>query len=145
MSDIFRDLEIDELFALAIYGEARGEPIEGKIAVASVINNRKARGGWFGGNLREVILKPRQFSCFNPEDANRGRLEMIAKNFSDYLNSYGKLRECWWVACGFLNDMIRSNVKGATHYHSVWIDPPGWTHEMLEVARIGDHIFYEQQ
>jgi len=142
-NSVFEKLKERELLALAVYGEARGEPIEGKIAVASVIMNRLKRNGWYGKDLYEVILKPYQFSCFNPGDPNRRRLEIIAENFSDYILNYEKLRECYWVACGFLDHYLTSNVGDATHYHAVYIDPPSWAQEMVEVARIGNHIFYE--
>jgi hypothetical protein len=40
----FKKLDKKQLLSLAIYGEARGEAIEGKIAVASVIMNRIEKG-----------------------------------------------------------------------------------------------------
>lgn len=59
-----------DILARTIYGEARGEPWEGKIAVAWVVRNRAERGGWWGDTIREVCLKPWQFSCWNETDPN---------------------------------------------------------------------------
>lgn len=140
---IFESLNEKELFTLAIYGEARGEPIEGKVAVASVIVNRLKRNGWFGSTLKEVILKPKQFSCFNATDENRPLLMAIARDFKEYLAKYEVLRECFWVAVGFLDGWLRSNVGDADHYHSLNVDP-GWDDEMKLVATIGNHKFYEE-
>ena len=56
-----------EALTLTLYGEARGEPIEGLIGVAMVIRNRvrdKYRGAV---NYEEVCLAPAQFSCWIEE------------------------------------------------------------------------------
>jgi len=145
MSNLFETLGEREILALAIYGEARGESIEGKVAVASVIVNRLRRGGWFGSTLREVILKPWQFSAFLENDPNRRLLEMIARNFSEYLGQYEALRQCWWVAVGFLDGWLSSNVGEATHYFATSMkSPPEWASGMALVARIGKHQFYAE-
>jgi len=143
--DIFHSIPESQLLTLCLYGEARGEPLEGKVAVASVVVNRLKHKGWFGKTLREVILKPWQFSCFNPGDPNRETLERIAGDFCEYLNKYEALRECYWVAVGFLDGWLRSNVKGATHYHNVTLIPPNWTVGMKRIRQIGMHQFWQEQ
>ena len=70
---------IDTL-ARTIYGEARGEPIRGKEAVAAVVLNRVGRamergGWWWGSSVAEVCRRPWQFSCWNADDANRTKIE----------------------------------------------------------------------
>lgn len=56
-----------DLFACCVYAEARGEPEEGKRAVAGVIRNRSARRKQ---SFRQVILASKQFSWTNPRDPN---------------------------------------------------------------------------
>ncbi len=136
------DLDERALFALCLYGEARGEAIEGKVAVASVIINRIKKGGRFGRSLREVILKPMQFSCFNEDDPNKKQLESLAKTFYDALQINKSLRECFWVSCGFLDGWLQSNVKDADHYHALDSDPK-WNDNMKLVAVIGKHKFFK--
>lgn len=143
MGDIIANLSEKQLFTLCLYGEARGEPIEGKIAVASVIINRLKRGRWYGKSLRGVILKPLQFSCFNEDDPNKKKIEIIAQNFIEYLHSYEQLRECYWVAVGFLDCWITSNVGKATHYHTKSINPK-WDDKMKLIATIGNHEFFAE-
>ena len=58
------------MLALAIYREARGEDLTGKIAAGCVIRNRVQHPSWYGGNWFDVITKPYQFSSFNPGDRN---------------------------------------------------------------------------
>ncbi len=59
-----------QLLARCIWGEARGEPIQGKLAVAHVVLNRVKAQSYYGKTIRDVILKPWQFSCFNENDPN---------------------------------------------------------------------------
>jgi spore germination cell wall hydrolase CwlJ-like protein len=60
------DLRMDDadLFALCIWTEARGEPYEGKAAVARVIHNRIAQGYFSDGTVAGTVLKFDQFSAF---------------------------------------------------------------------------------
>lgn len=50
-----------ELIARVVYGEARGEPFLGKVAVANVVINRY-ESGLFGKTIRIVVRKPHQFA-----------------------------------------------------------------------------------
>lgn len=50
------------LMAKIVYAESKGEPYEGKVAVASVILNRVLSPG-FPDSVREVIFQPNAFSC----------------------------------------------------------------------------------
>ena len=63
--NLFSSLPDDQLMALCIDREARGEPTAGRIAVGSVILNRVAWGqaheGWgklYGDSIHTVILAP---------------------------------------------------------------------------------------
>jgi spore germination cell wall hydrolase CwlJ-like protein len=71
----FAEQEPDVLLALCVFGEARGESDAAQRAVAQVVVNRARfphavfgarRDADFADNLRRVILKPQQFSCFLP-------------------------------------------------------------------------------
>jgi spore germination cell wall hydrolase CwlJ-like protein len=63
------------LFALAIWREARGESLQGKIGVAWCIRNRMTdqRKRW-PATPGAVVLQPLQFSCFNAWDPNAVKL-----------------------------------------------------------------------
>jgi N-acetylmuramoyl-L-alanine amidase len=50
------------LMAQVVYAESKGEPYEGKVAVASVILNRVLSPG-FPNSVKEVIYQPNAFSC----------------------------------------------------------------------------------
>lgn len=69
-----------DLLARTIIGEARGEPIEGKIAVAHVVRNRLLDGG-YGQDMRSVLFAPRQFEPWN---TRRDELMRISPESRDY-------------------------------------------------------------
>lgn len=131
MNSFFSNLNDVELLARLIYGEARGEGVQGMLAVAQVAMNRAARPGWWGSNLKEVILHPYQFSCFN--DAYSAALI----NPSD--DSWEDCKKIAVIVLGGVADPT----FGATHYFADYIDPPNWAAGMTHTATIGRHLFYK--
>lgn len=136
----FSELEAPQLLALCIFGEARGEDTIGKIAVASVIKERVMKGGWYGKGWHEVILKPKQFSCFLTGDRNFTKLFEMAGDFDRSLQKSRALQECYVIAKGIIDGSIPPNVE-ATHYHTLNSDPK-WDDKMTKVATIGHHEFF---
>ena len=126
----------DLVVAMTIWGEARGESLEGKKAVASVIYNRAMRKSSHGCMpftvvVSDVCLAPHQFSCWN--DGKFGQQE------PDYDSAA-------WLDCSeaaksiFESTFVPSVV--ATHYFSDSINPPSWASKMKFVTKIGHHSFY---
>jgi len=53
-----------DVLTRTVYGEVRGESEAGQAAVAWVIRNRVAKGrAQMGKTIKDVCLKPSQFSC----------------------------------------------------------------------------------
>ena len=82
-SQPIEDQDLRVLFAMCIFGEARGESELARRAVAQVILNRATHPNLlfgsktfrsFEANLRGVILRPGQFSSLNPADPNYAQL-----------------------------------------------------------------------
>lgn len=127
MLDLYRLSEV-ELLALCIWGEARGEPVIGQLAIAHVVLNRVAAPRWWGHDVPSVILKPYQFSFFNDltraaEGASRPAQLTIAE-----------------LA---LAKLTQDPTLGATHYHAVGMTPD-WTRFLLRLVQIGGHWFYSE-
>lgn len=59
------------LMSQIVYAESKGEPFEGKVAVASVILNRVLNSG-FPDTIQDVIFQPRAFSC-----VVNGKIEVV--------------------------------------------------------------------
>lgn len=70
---VTKEFEI-ALIAITVWGEARGESYEGKLAVANVICNRMRRQKV---GASRVVLKAWQFSFWNTEDPSRDRISEI--------------------------------------------------------------------
>ncbi|MGE5545571.1 MAG: cell wall hydrolase [Solirubrobacterales bacterium] len=130
-----------DVLARTLWGEARGEPVAGKEAVASVVLNRvaraKAAGGrhWWGGTVEEVCRRPWQFSCWNPGDPNRAKIEAVTMEDRTF-------RTCVRIARRALGGVVADATEGATHYHAIGLLPP-WARGLTPTAEIGGHLFYK--
>jgi len=127
------------LLALLLWGEARGETTVGMLAVAHVVLNRVARDGWYGESVKEVILKPWQFSCFNPDSLVRRLLEERGKSSE----AFPDIARCMLVAELALAGFTVDPTGGATHYHAQRVTPD-WADGMTKTVRIGEHIFLRE-
>jgi spore germination cell wall hydrolase CwlJ-like protein len=141
-------MTIDELndlqtFALTLYGEARGEGLDGMCEAGQVIMNRAKRKRM---TIKAVCLQPYQFSCWNKGDANRGQLDGMIESYGE---KSAALRRAEWVAKGLMEGNI-GGVYGAhsTHYHSRQMDPyPSWTKDPKKMRKLGvvnNHVFYTE-
>lgn len=125
---------IDTL-ARTIYGEARGERWEGKIAVAWTVMNRVLRNSWYGRNVVEVCLKPYQYSCWLDSDPNSALLKKVTIEDSHF-------RECLAAALLVYDRILPDPTHGATHYYAQTIAAPNWTTGMKATTVIGAHRFF---
>jgi len=123
--------------ARTLFGEARGEPTQGKEAVASVILNR-SRSGRYPSNIADVCLQSFQFSCWNKNDPNRPKMLALKpksdKNFD----------ECLAAADRVIRGLVPDRTDGALHYHTKSVKPK-WVAASPKArisAIIGNHIFY---
>jgi len=59
------------ILALTLYREASGASHDARVAIRKTIENRAAKGGWWGSDILSVCLKPYQFSSMTaPRDPN---------------------------------------------------------------------------
>ena len=130
-----RDRQLDCL-AKNIYHEAKGEPFEGKVAVAQVTINR-ATSGQFPSDICKVVYQKNvvyekvlcQFSWYCDQSA-----VAKPKNTAAY-------KECQIVARQVLLEEFRlPSLNKALYFHATHINP-GWKKE--KVATIGNHVFYK--
>ncbi len=132
-----------EIMARTIYGEARGEygrvdgGLAALIAVGNVIVNRAQHQTWFGCNIRDVCLKPYQFSCWNENDSNREKLVAVTDDSPIFA-------QCLAVARAIAAQQYPDLTKGADHYYSHdLVFPPKWSVGADERVRIGKHRFFK--
>lgn len=73
------NLDLETLyFALTIYGEARNQPDHSKKIIAWVIRNRLDNN--FGKSYQEIVIKPKQFSCWLISDPNFKSMQNPGEN-----------------------------------------------------------------
>lgn len=134
-----------EALVLTVYGEARGESIEGQVAVMNVIMNRaKTRHR----TIKEICFEPKQFSCWNFSDPNFPILKELAeKAINSDLPNEGILSQIKYLAAGVLGNYFRDNTVGAEYYMTNALfnsdKRPSWALKPHSVIVIGKHTFLQ--
>ena len=131
---------IQDILARTIWGEARGETLTGKEAVANVVLNRlktaQRRGKmWWGNSIIDICQKPMQFSCWNENDINRKKLLAVTEADQQFAI-------CQRIARRALNGVLPDHTFGADHYHEASI-MPDWAESRVATVTIGHHVFYQ--
>ena len=108
-----------DLVTATILLEAGGEPYEGQWAVANVINNRlRLQQPRKYKNFVDVVLAPRQFSCWNGVS---WMPKFISKWFITNKISHIRDTESWYQAAKLSNVIVESGfitdaTKGAIYF-----------------------------
>jgi N-acetylmuramoyl-L-alanine amidase len=114
--------------ATAVYFEARGESVEGQLAVARVVINRAASGR-YPPDWCSVVKQPAQFSFV------RHGAFPLADTDSDAWRKAEAIAE---LASANIVPSVASNVLW---YHADYVNP-SWGHRLNIAEKIGAHIFY---
>lgn len=110
-----------KIMANAVYGESRGEPFEGQVAVAAVILNR-VKSSTFPDTPSAVIFEPRAFTAVADGQIWLTPNESATKAVKNALNG--------WDPTG-----------GCTYYFNPDTATSGWIWTRPQVKKIGKHIF----
>ncbi|MGK7895018.1 MAG: cell wall hydrolase [Xenococcus sp. (in: cyanobacteria)] len=126
-----------DILARTIYGEARGENYQGKIAVAyTIINRVESPITWWGDSIIDVCQHPYQYSCWNINDPNRSKIKSVTRSNPNF-------EECYQVAKKVVAKEIEDPTSGATHYYAKYIATPSWAKGLTPAARIYNHLFFK--
>lgn len=110
-----------KLMANAVYGEARGEPYEGQVAVAAVILNR-VKSATFPNTVSGVIFEPRAFTAVADGQIWLTPNDQAEKAVLDAING--------WDPTG-----------NAEYYFNPDTATSGWIWTRAQIKKIGKHIF----
>jgi spore germination cell wall hydrolase CwlJ-like protein len=135
-----------DILALTLWAEARGESLEGRVAVGCVIRNRMARRQQ---SVRDVCLAPMQFSCWQEIGGvvnHRALVAVVDVLAAGHFVADAIVGECQWIADGILSGACRDLTRGADHYVTTALlsstKKPGWVRTMAWAATVGAHAFY---
>jgi len=121
------DVAQQECLAMNVYHEARGEAVEGQIAVAHVTLNR-VKADYWPDTICEVVYQEYQFSWTH-----------LIKDPTP------KDKKAWDQALVIARDVMIGNTvdpsEGATFYHASYVNPD-WAKQMVISKVIGVHVFY---
>ncbi|RYL94868.1 spore cortex-lytic enzyme [Sporolactobacillus sp. THM7-4] len=109
------------LMANAVYGESRGEPYIGQVAVASVIINRVADPR-FPNNISDVIFQPGAFTAVSDGQIWLTPNVTAKKAVMDAINGWDP-------------------THGAIYYFNPETATSAWIWSRPQIGRIGKHIF----
>ena len=117
--------------AVAIFFEARAEPIEGMEAVANVIINR-VEDSRYPDTVCDVVWEHKQFSwthdgLTDDPEAHTGHQDKLA----------------WVTSQQVAEEAIQGNLLGitSTHYHAEYA-LPFWADVYTKDGVVGTHVFY---
>ena len=114
--------------ATAVYFEARGESVEGQLAVARVVMNRAASGR-YPPDWCSVVKQPYQFSF-----VRHGEFPKADTNCDAW-------RKAEAIAELAAANVVPSVGPDVLWYHADYVNP-SWGHRLNMVEKIGAHIFY---
>lgn len=115
--------------ATAVYFEARGESVEGQLAVARVVMNRAASGK-YPPDWCSVVKQPWQFSF-----VRNGQFPAIDTNSTAWARAQG-------IARMAMANIVPSIGQDVLWYHATYV-APSWGHRLSMVQKIGLHLFYK--
>ncbi len=135
-----------EVVALTVYGESRGEPVEGQIAVANVIYNRFRDNPTKYKTIFDVCLEPKQFSCWNENDPNYPNLLRMAYSINNNKPLNDRyLKQAEFIAQGVASNNLLDNTRRSHYYittHLFETNRPHWARAPINTKEIGNHIFF---
>jgi len=131
-----------DALTLTLYGEARGEPLEGLIGVAMVIRRRVLDHYWGDTTYAEVCLHPQQFSCW----LDSQEILAVAEGFlRQGVTLPPALQRCRDVATATIAGTLADNTFNANHYltHELWDSKgcPSWAKGVAPLRTLGNHVF----
>lgn len=142
----YSDIDLQTM-VLTVLAEARGESQLGQKAVAWVIKNRWMNPGWWSRNpgdgipddtIAAVCRDPFQFSCWNRNDPNFGKMAEL------------KLSSQYDAIERMCRDVLEAESEdddptfGCDHYCVKTIaEQTSWAKGRKPMMRIGNHWFYK--
>lgn len=156
ITELYSQESQPELYCMAlnVYHESRSDNLAGQFAVSDVVLNR-VEDPRYPNTICGVVYEGPVYESWktrntpDPDDAvfyprkHRCQFSWYCDGVSDVPRQPHAWRKAQEVAYHIVNSgMFRGITEGATHYHATYVNP-SWNKTMIEVGRIGEHIFYK--
>lgn len=149
-SEVRAALDDFHALSLTLWGEARGESVEGQIFVASVIRNRVKVPKRYGDTYAKVCTARAQFSCWwafggaaNFRDLMARARAIVDADYAERIPADPPLKQCRWIASGIISGDLLDRAAGSTHYitRQLWTTaPPDWAKGQTPAITVGSHV-----
>lgn len=127
--------------AVAVYFEARGEPLVGQLAVAHVIINR-TKDERYPGNICEVVKQGPTYKWKEGYPVrDKCQFSFYCDGKSDKPTDKDAYTLARIISFNAISGRTNDPTEGATHYHAYYVNPD-WSDSKKIKIRINDHIFY---
>ncbi len=127
-----------------IYFEAGNQPLAGKVAVAQVVFNRMEHSA-YPKDICGVVYQAKwgkNWAGNMMPIRNQCQFSWFCDGKSDEPLDTDTFFESYLIAQDVIMGKYPDITSGATHYHSVWVEPY-WADSLNETVQITDHIFYK--
>lgn len=135
-----------EALTLTIWGESRGEPIEGKIGVAMVMRNRFKTAYRGAKSYVDVCTAHAQFSAWT-EETMQMQAEQEVLNGDPTLANHPDptLHLCYEIAKATISGSLADPTNGANHYMTMELyrrATPTWAQGQRPICQLGAQVFF---
>lgn len=132
------------ILARAIWGEARNQSKEARVAVGWSIRNRVEDRRW-KNTYHEVVLEPKQYFAFWEQAPNDNNLKALRDpiGITNNPEDHKKWRETYEMAGRVIEEELLDPTGGANHYYDDSISAPDWATEENLKIKIDNLIFYK--
>ena len=127
-----------------IYFEAGNQPLAGKVAVAHVVFNRMEHSS-YPQDICGVVYQARWRENWKGEQVpirHQCQFSWFCDGKSDEPLDTDTFFESYNIAQDIIMGKYPDITEGATHYHSVMVEPY-WAETLNETVQIQHHIFYK--
>lgn len=123
--------------ALNVYWEARGEPLDGKFAVAAVTVNRTVHPE-FPDSICGVVYQGRG------QGRRQCQFSWACDRRTDQPRNDAAWEQSQTVAYDTLYEHVDDPTHGALYFHATRVRPQ-WSRTMEKTSRIGRHLYYRER
>lgn len=138
------DFKAGELqcLALNVYFEARSSNVADMAAVSDVVLNRVMDRRYPDTICKVITQGPIRNGV---PVRNKCQFSWWCDGKSDQPRDMNAWNKSQLVAYQIMyNDRFRGITEGSTHYHAKYVNPK-WAKRMVQIGRIGEHIFYRSE